>query len=71
MYAQDSKYKIVVLGEVSGNNNFYKLVVGKTSLITRYIFGNFYNSYNPTVGIDFTTKLVYVDHKRVASIFVM
>ncbi|XP_045476939.1 GTP-binding protein ryh1-like [Harmonia axyridis] len=50
------KYKLVLLGEQS---------VGKTSLITRFMYDSFDNSYQATVGIDFLSKTVYVQDKTV------
>lgn len=43
------KYKLVSLGEQS---------VGKTSLITRFMYDNFDNTYQATIGIDFLVKTI-------------
>lgn len=45
------KYKLVFLGEHS---------VGKTSLITRFMYDSFDTSYQATIGIDFLSKTVYL-----------
>ncbi|XP_044759786.1 ras-related protein Rab-6A-like [Coccinella septempunctata] len=50
------KYKLVLLGEQS---------VGKTSLITRFMYDSFDNTYQATVGIDFLSKTVYMQDKTV------
>lgn len=49
------KYKIVLLGEQS---------VGKTSLITRFMYDTFDTNYQATVGIDFLSKSVYLSDDR-------
>ncbi|SAM06816.1 hypothetical protein [Absidia glauca] len=45
------KYKLVFLGEQS---------VGKTSLITRFMYDTFDNTYQATIGIDFLSKTMQV-----------
>ncbi|CCK70531.1 Rab family GTPase YPT6 KNAG_0E02720 [Huiozyma naganishii CBS 8797] len=47
-----SKYKIVFLGEQG---------VGKTSLITRFMYDTFDDHYQATIGIDFLSKTMYLD----------
>ncbi|ORX57623.1 ras-domain-containing protein [Hesseltinella vesiculosa] len=49
------KYKIVFLGEQS---------VGKTSLITRFMYDTFDNTYQATIGIDFLSKTMYMSDNR-------
>ncbi|CAO3610222.1 unnamed protein product [Cunninghamella blakesleeana] len=49
------KYKIVFLGEPS---------VGKTSLITRFMYDTFDNTYQATIGIDFLSKTMYTNDNR-------
>ncbi|KAI8067098.1 ras family protein [Gongronella butleri] len=49
------KYKIVFLGEQS---------VGKTSLITRFMYDTFDNTYQATIGIDFLSKTMYMNDSR-------
>lgn len=51
-----SKYKIVFLGEQG---------VGKTSLITRFMYDTFDDNYAATIGIDFLSKTMYLDDKTV------
>jgi len=44
-----NKYKLVFLGEQA---------VGKTSVITRFMYDTFDNNYQATIGIDFLSKFV-------------
>lgn len=46
------KYKIVLVGDAS---------TGKTTLINRLIYETFDPTRQPTVGIDFVTKNVFLD----------
>ena len=48
------KYKIVFLGNQS---------VGKTSIIHRFIYDSFDESYQATIGIDFMSQKMYVEDK--------
>lgn len=50
------KYKLVFLGEQS---------VGKTSLITRFMYDSFSEAYQATIGIDFLSKTVHLREKSV------
>ncbi|KAF7265804.1 ras-related protein Rab6-like [Rhynchophorus ferrugineus] len=50
------KYKLVFLGEQS---------VGKTSMITRFMYDSFDTNYQATVGIDFLSKTIYFQNKVV------
>ncbi|KAK9476514.1 ras family-domain-containing protein [Lipomyces japonicus] len=50
------KYKIVFLGEQS---------VGKTSLITRFMYDSFDSQYAATIGIDFLSKTMYLEDRTV------
>lgn len=50
------KFKLVFLGEQS---------VGKTSLITRFMYDTFDNSYQATIGIDFLSKTMYLEDRTV------
>lgn len=50
------KYKLVFLGEQS---------VGKTSLITRFMYDSFDNMYQATIGIDFLSKTMYLEDRTV------
>ncbi|KAL3233858.1 hypothetical protein RNJ44_03898 [Nakaseomyces bracarensis] len=51
-----TKYKIVFLGEQG---------VGKTSLITRFMYDTFDDNYQATIGIDFLSKTMYLDDKTI------
>ncbi|KIY50824.1 ras-domain-containing protein [Fistulina hepatica ATCC 64428] len=48
--------KIVLLGDQS---------VGKTSLITRFMYDAFDNTYQATIGIDFLSKTMYLEDRTV------
>lgn len=50
------KYKIVFLGEQA---------VGKTSIITRFMYDTFDTNYQATIGIDFLSKTMYLDDRTV------
>lgn len=50
------KYKVVFLGDIC---------VGKTSLLTRFMYDTFDTNYQATVGIDFLSKTVYLDNRAV------
>lgn len=49
------KYKIVFLGDQS---------VGKTSLITRFMYDTFDETYATTIGIDFLSKTMYLEEGK-------
>lgn len=51
-----SKYKLVFLGDQS---------VGKTSIITRFVYDKFDVNYQATIGIDFLTKTQYLEDRSV------
>merc|ERR1719197_1867148 len=51
-----NKYKLVFLGEQA---------VGKTSLITRFMYDTFDNNYQATIGIDFLSKTLYLEDTTV------
>jgi Ras-related protein Rab-6A len=57
------KFKLVVLGEQSGNTLFK--IVGKTSIITRFMYDTFDNTYQATIGIDFLSKTMYLEDRTV------
>lgn len=44
------KFKLVFLGDQS---------VGKSSIISRYVYDTFEDSLNPTIGVDFVVKSIY------------
>lgn len=50
------KYKLVFLGEQG---------VGKTSLITRFMYDTFNPQYAATIGIDFLSKTMYLDDRTI------
>eukprot|EP00475_Leptophrys_vorax_P045292 TRINITY_DN9342_c0_g3_i2.p1 TRINITY_DN9342_c0_g3~~TRINITY_DN9342_c0_g3_i2.p1 ORF type:complete len:180 (+),score=36.19 TRINITY_DN9342_c0_g3_i2:374-913(+) len=51
-----SKYKLVFLGDEA---------CGKTSIITRFMYDHFDNTYQATIGIDFLSKTMYLDDRIV------
>lgn len=51
-----AKYKLVFLGDQS---------VGKTSIITRFMYDNFDKHYQATIGIDFLSKTMYLEDRTV------
>eukprot|EP01068_Selenidium_serpulae_P004239 Selendium_serpulae@DN3469_c0_g1_i1.p1 len=51
-----NKYKLVFLGEQA---------VGKTSIITRFMYDTFESNYQATIGIDFLSKTLYLDDRTV------
>uniref|UniRef100_A0A665TDC5 RAB41, member RAS oncogene family n=1 Tax=Echeneis naucrates TaxID=173247 RepID=A0A665TDC5_ECHNA len=53
------KFKLVFLGEQS---------VGKTSLITRFMYDSFDNTYQATIGIDFLSKTMYLEDRTGVSL---
>lgn len=55
-FGQLRKFKLVFLGEQS---------VGKTSLITRFMYDSFDNTYQATIGIDFLSKTMYLEDRTV------
>lgn len=50
------KHKLVFLGEQS---------VGKTSIITRFMYDTFDTTYQATIGIDFLSKTMYLEDRTV------
>lgn len=51
-----NKYKLVFLGEQA---------VGKTSIITRFMYDTFDNNYQATIGIDFLSKTLHLEDRTV------
>ncbi|CAG9467229.1 unnamed protein product [Pedinophyceae sp. YPF-701] len=51
-----SKYKLVFLGDQS---------VGKTGIITRFMYDKFDSAYQATIGIDFLSKTMYLEDRTV------
>lgn len=54
--ARLSKYKLVFLGDQG---------VGKTSIITRFMYDTFDNTYQATIGIDFLSKTMYLEDRTI------
>eukprot|EP01123_Difflugia_compressa_P005269 TRINITY_DN1692_c0_g1_i1.p1 TRINITY_DN1692_c0_g1~~TRINITY_DN1692_c0_g1_i1.p1 ORF type:complete len:649 (+),score=114.29 TRINITY_DN1692_c0_g1_i1:12-1958(+) len=50
------RHKLVFLGEQN---------VGKTSILTRFIYDAFDSTYQPTIGIDFISKTICTDNKTI------
>eukprot|EP01062_Namystynia_karyoxenos_P070726 TRINITY_DN66098_c0_g1_i1.p1 TRINITY_DN66098_c0_g1~~TRINITY_DN66098_c0_g1_i1.p1 ORF type:complete len:229 (+),score=37.25 TRINITY_DN66098_c0_g1_i1:153-839(+) len=50
------KYKLVFLGDTH---------VGKTSIITRFMYDTFDKQYQATIGIDFLSKAMYLENRTV------
>lgn len=50
------KYKLVFLGDQA---------VGKTSIITRFMYDTFDSNYQATIGIDFLSKTLYLEDRTV------
>jgi len=51
-----AKYKLVFLGDQS---------VGKTSIITRFMYNSFDSTYQATIGIDFLSKTIYLEDRTI------
>jgi len=51
-----NKYKLVFLGEQA---------VGKTAIITRFMYDTFDFNYQATIGIDFLSKTMYLEDRSV------
>ncbi|XP_078164389.1 ras-related protein RABH1e-like [Carex rostrata] len=51
-----AKHKLVFLGDQA---------VGKSSIITRFMYDKFDSSYQPTIGIDFLSKTMYLEDRTV------
>lgn len=43
-------------------------LVGKTSLITRFMYDSFDNTYQATIGIDFLSKTMYLEDRTASSV---
>jgi Ras-related protein Rab-6A len=62
-YNPIEKFKLVLLGEQSGNA--FAKIVGKTSIITRFMYDTFDNAYAATIGIDYFSKTMYLPERTV------
>ncbi|KAM3146598.1 hypothetical protein pb186bvf_001128 [Paramecium bursaria] len=51
-----TKFKVVFLGDEN---------VGKTAIIESFIYDTIPNQYKPTIGIDFASKIIYLDGQNV------
>ena len=51
-----AKYKLVFLGDQG---------VGKTSIVTRFLYDSFDKNYQATIGIDFLSKTMYLEDRTV------
>ena len=51
-----AKYKLVFLGDI---------YVGKTCIINRFMYETFDHAYQPTIGIDFLSKTMYLEDRTV------
>jgi len=49
-------YRVSIIGDAS---------VGKTSILTRFLFNSFDSCYQATIGIDFFTKVVLIEHSAI------
>ncbi|KAI3669297.1 hypothetical protein L6452_40528 [Arctium lappa] len=51
-----ARYKLVILGDQS---------VGKSSIITKFMYDKFDTTYQPTIGIDFLSKTIYLEDRTI------
>jgi GTPase SAR1 family protein len=51
-----TKYKLVFLGNLG---------TGKTSIINQFMYGTFDTTHQPTIGIDFLSKTMYLDERTI------
>lgn len=54
-------FKIILLGDQG--TTAWDAGVGKSSLINRYIKGEFSEQYNVTVGVEYASKMVMLDSR--------
>ena len=52
----DFIYKYVVIGEAG---------VGKTSLVRQFIYNEYHDNYNTTIGVDFSCKHLLIEDKKI------
>ncbi|XP_056005801.1 ras-related protein Rab6 isoform X9 [Ostrea edulis] len=55
-WSRINKFKLSLFGEMG---------VGKTSLITRFMYDSFDNTYQATIGIDFLSKTMYLEDRTI------
>lgn len=53
------------LPKLQSDSLLFLLAVGKTSLITRFMYDSFDNTYQATIGIDFLSKTMYLEDRTV------
>ena len=58
----DIVFKIIVVGQTRTISS-YCLDVGKSSMLFKYIKGEFSTEYNVTVGVEFNSKTVEINEK--------
>ncbi|KAI3669261.1 hypothetical protein L6452_40489 [Arctium lappa] len=51
-----AKFKVVFVGDD---------LVGKSSIITRYMYDKFHTTYQPTIGIDFWSRTMSVEDTQI------
>jgi GTPase SAR1 family protein len=56
-------FKVILIGD-SSKFFLFILGVGKTTLIHKYIHGDFLFDYHITVGVDFSSKTVQLEDSR-------
>lgn len=56
-------FKIIVIGD--SGTHFSYLGAGKTALINKYVTGEFSEEVNVTVGVDFSSKSIQVEGKKI------
>lgn len=56
-------FKVIIIGE--SGTFFINIGVGKTTLIHKYLHGEFLNEYNITVGVDFKSRTVHIEDRFV------
>uniref|UniRef100_A0A803YMZ0 Ras-related protein Rab-6B n=1 Tax=Meleagris gallopavo TaxID=9103 RepID=A0A803YMZ0_MELGA len=69
-HSGDQRYQRVnpeqqVLPLLFESNFASSFIVGKTSLITRFMYDSFDNTYQATIGIDFLSKTMYLEDRTV------
>jgi len=52
----DYVFKFIIIGSAG---------VGKTALISRFVENQYFDFYNPTIGVDFKIKTIEVNQKKV------
>jgi hypothetical protein len=55
----------IYLSNSLSNHLSINLPIGKTSIITRFMYDNFDKNYQATIGIDFLSKTMYLEDRTV------